>query len=76
MPNRGDPDWEEYRHCTRKRRFQDEPTSADYLPGWMRHYRCKFCEGWHLTSKPRTGKHKHEQAARNVARPQTIGIRT
>jgi hypothetical protein len=68
MVKRGDPDWEEYRGCQRKRRFASEPTSADYIPGYMRPYRCKFCEGWHLTSKPRTGSQKREEEARDAMR--------
>jgi hypothetical protein len=65
----GDPGWEEYRGCTRKHRYADEPVlGRDYFAGWARHYRCNFCQGWHLTSKPRTGSRKHEEAARDAAK--------
>jgi hypothetical protein len=54
---RGTHEWEEHRHCKRKMRFDEPPTDR---PGWMRVYRCKFCQGFHLTSKPRTGRNKHQ----------------
>lgn len=54
---KGSPEWEEHRHCKRKTRFAEPPTGQ---PGWLRIYRCKFCGGFHLTSKPRTGRRKHQ----------------
>lgn len=68
MPKKGDPDWAEHRGCKSKRRFAAEPIiGTDYSAGWARHYRCNFCDGWHLTSKPRTGRRKHDEAARDAA---------
>lgn len=62
-------DWERWQTCTRKKRFPEEPKfGEDYTTGWMRHYRCRFCEGWHLTSKPRSGARKHEQMQRDAAK--------
>jgi hypothetical protein len=59
LPKRGDPGWEKYRGCTRKHRYAEEPIlGKDYSIGWARHYRCNFCQGWHLTSKPRSGRQK------------------
>jgi hypothetical protein len=67
-PKRGDPGWEQYRACTRKARYAEAPTGH---AGWFRSYRCKFCDGWHLTSKPRTGSLKHELTARDTLRRTT-----
>lgn len=54
---KGTPEWEEHRHCLRKVRYAEEP---EVKTGWLRVYRCKFCKGFHLTSKPRTGRNKHQ----------------
>jgi hypothetical protein len=54
-PKRGESGWERYQACTRKERHHDRP---EVMTGWMYAYRCRFCEGWHLTSKPRTGRQK------------------
>jgi hypothetical protein len=55
IPNRGEFGWARYRHCTRKTRYHEEPYS---MPGWTHAYRCNFCEGYHITSKPKTGRNK------------------
>lgn len=46
-PRRGEMGWERYQGCTRKIRYHEAPDVA----GWMRSYRCNFCEGYHITSK-------------------------
>lgn len=64
MPKRSDPDWEEHRACKRKIRYPEPPTDR---AAWLRPYRCRFCDGWHVTSKPRTGRDKarhHEMLLR------------
>lgn len=53
--DRSDPEWEEYRACKRKTRFETRPS---HYAGWLRDYRCRFCGGWHLTSRPRSGRQK------------------
>lgn len=52
IPQRGATGWERYRSCTRKIRYHEPPET---MPGWTRAYRCNFCEGYHLTSKQKTG---------------------
>lgn len=53
IPKRGDPRWEEYKTCKSKYRFAAEPVAGDdCMSGWLHKYRCKFCDGWHLTSNP------------------------
>lgn len=54
-PQRGESGWERYRHCTRKIRHHEPPQT---MLGWTFSYRCNWCEGYHVTSKPRTGKQK------------------
>lgn len=51
---KGDTGWEEFRHCKRKARYVDRPHHGVAL----RSYRCRFCEGWHLTHKPRSGRQR------------------
>jgi hypothetical protein len=53
-PKRGEYGWEQYRHCTRKQLYEEKPEVA----GWMSAYRCRFCSGYHVTSKQRTGRQK------------------
>jgi hypothetical protein len=55
-PSPDDSGWVRYRHCTRKVRHHEQP---EVLPGWTYAYRCNYCEGYHITGKPRTGRHKH-----------------
>lgn len=47
-PRQGDPGWEEWRACGRKRRYASD-LDPD-IPGWLITYRCRFCKCWHTTS--------------------------
>lgn len=64
-PNRGDAGWFQYRFCTRKVRYEEDPP---VINGWIRAYRCNFCEGYHYTSQPRTGQKKEVDKARDAAK--------
>lgn len=62
MPDaqKGQPGWEEWRSCKSKCRYVERPVPS----AGLRVYRCKFCEGWHLTSK---GVKKVETAPKEAA---------
>lgn len=61
-PKRGESGWEQYRHCTRKVRYHDQPVVAVGLHA----YRCNYCEGFHITGKPRTGRRKDMDRERDA----------
>ena len=46
--------WEQYRGCHSKFRDVERPPDTPT----MRHYRCRFCGGWHGTSKKTYGRNK------------------
>lgn len=44
-----------WRSCSEKRKYDHEgQANREAFKQHMRAYKCKYCSGWHLTSKPIT----------------------